>query len=382
VNIALLPSSFAPHIGGVEEMTAGLARELQKRGHNVLVVAPLWPQTLPESEVIGGIQVRRQEYPAPAKDWQALLRFLRRAPAALKTLTQALNRFGANVINVHCLGPNALYGRWAARRLNLPLVASTHGEFQGDDTSAAKSAFSRWTRRTCIEAAGCVTACSQYTLNNIPFAIRCEAIVIPNAVDLAEADRQEGMIEPGFIFTAARLSYTKGIDLLIKPFAKCQLAVDARLWIAGDGPQRGELEDLARSAGLDDRCAFLGALPRNEVARLMGSCTFYVSPSREEGFGISNLEAMAAGKAVLATRVGGVPEVVLDGETGILVLPEDVDALAEGIRRLADDPALRERLGAAGRERARLFSWDAVTERYLEVYGKVCGEGKEPGSVG
>lgn len=101
-------------------------------------------------------------------------------------------------------------------------------------------------------------------------------------------------------------------------------------------------------------------------------------PSRHEPFGIVNLEAMAAGKAVLATRVGGVPEVVVDGETGILVPPGDPEALAEGIRRLAGDPALRERLGAAGRERARLFSWDVVTEQYLEVYRKVSkAEGKE-----
>ena len=123
--------------------------------------------------------------------------------------------------------------------------------------------------------------------------------------------------------------------------------------------------------GLGDRVTFPGRVDHATAMRLFAGCSSFVLPSRHEPFGIVNLEAMAAGKAVVATRVGGVPEIVTDGENGLLVEPEDSAELATALRRLADDAALRERLGAAGRQRAEGFTWPAIASAYLDVYETV-----------
>jgi len=101
---------------------------------------------------------------------------------------------------------------------------------------------------------------------------------------------------------------------------------------------------------------------------LFDGCELFVLPSRHEPFGIVNMEAMASGKAIVATSVGGVPEIVRDGENGMLVPPDDPQALADAINRLLDDDPLRRRLGQAGRARAWNFAWSTITDQYLAVY--------------
>jgi glycosyltransferase involved in cell wall biosynthesis len=108
------------------------------------------------------------------------------------------------------------------------------------------------------------------------------------------------------------------------------------------------------------------------VAMFKG-CQFFVLPSRHEPMGIVNLEAMAAGKAVVATRVGGVPELVEDGATGLLVSPDDVQGLGSAIQRLVSDDELRSRLGFAGQRRAAQFNWTHISECYVNVYRTSLG---------
>ena len=129
------------------------------------------------------------------------------------------------------------------------------------------------------------------------------------------------------------------------------------LLLAGDGPERAALEQLARDLKLGEKVKFLGRAERPVAVSLFKGCSFFVLPSRLEPQGIVNLEAMACGKAVIASKVGGVPEIVLDGETGLLFPGEDVAALANALTRMADDAALRARMGAAGRARAETLDW-------------------------
>jgi glycosyltransferase involved in cell wall biosynthesis len=140
------------------------------------------------------------------------------------------------------------------------------------------------------------------------------------------------------------------------------------LLLAGDGPERDALGRLAHALGLAGRVHFLGATGRATTARLFAGCSFFVLPSRMEPLGIVNLEAMASGKAVLAARVGGVPEIVEDGKTGLLVESGDAEALACGILRLAADVPLRARLGAEGRKAAERFNWPSIAAAYARVY--------------
>src|SRR6266568_2964599 len=134
------------------------------------------------------------------------------------------------------------------------------------------------------------------------------------------------------------------------------------------------LRALARALGIEDQITFTGPLPRADVIRAYGSADIFVLPSLFEPFGIVLLEAMAAGLPIVASRVGGIPEVVQDGATGLLVRPGDSRVLAEAIGRLISDPSLRSQMGEAGRLRAAAFSWERLVPRILKVYDEAIME--------
>jgi glycosyltransferase involved in cell wall biosynthesis len=147
--------------------------------------------------------------------------------------------------------------------------------------------------------------------------------------------------DPPIVGYAGRLVRLKGVDVLLRAAATLP---ELRVEVAGDGPERPRLETI------DPRATFLGWQPR--LDDLLVRWDLFALPSREEAFGIAALEAMAAGLPVVASRVGGLPELIDDGLTGLLVPPEDPPALAAALAGLAADPALRARMGQAARERA------------------------------
>lgn len=143
------------------------------------------------------------------------------------------------------------------------------------------------------------------------------------------------------------------------------------LIIAGDGPERHPLESLSQTSCPAGRVTFVGRADRATTARLFRGCQMFVLPSRHEPFGIVNIEAMAAGKPVIATAVGGVPEIITDGQTGLLVAPEDPEQLCRAILRLASDVKLREMLSRRALKAAEKFEWASVADDYIRVYEAV-----------
>jgi glycosyltransferase involved in cell wall biosynthesis len=167
---------------------------------------------------------------------------------------------------------------------------------------------------------------------------------------------------------AANLEHWKGIDTLLEAAAKARSPV--RLEIYGTGSQRDVLERQARELGVEARFHGFVADLREPFAGL----DVLVQPSRADNFPLAVLEAMAAGLPVVGARVGGIPELVLDGETGLLVEPEDPAALAAALDSLAESPERREALGRRGRERvAETFTVDAYIRRTIELYEELCG---------
>jgi D-inositol-3-phosphate glycosyltransferase len=128
------------------------------------------------------------------------------------------------------------------------------------------------------------------------------------------------------------------------------------------------VRQLVRQANLEDRVELLGAVDESRKCALLRQALFLCMPSRYEGWGIAAVEAQAAGKAVLGTRISGLRDAVREGETGLLVEAGQPEALAGGMRQLLDQPELRQRLGRQGREWARRFDWDQIARDQEEVY--------------
>lgn len=215
---------------------------------------------------------------------------------------------------------------------------------------------------------------------------RVQPVVTPFGVDIdrfapvgeATVPHEDGTL---YIGTVKSLASVYGIDLLLRAFAalRCRVA-DAptlRLRIVGDGPQRGELYELTSSLGLQDAVEFVGTVPNVRVPAELRSLDVFVVASRHEGFGVAAVEAAACGLPVVASTAGGLPEVVDDGTTGLLVPVEDVDTLTAAIARLIDDAVLRHRLGAAGREMAvQRYGCAACVATMLSLYRRVMAKSR------
>jgi len=210
-----------------------------------------------------------------------------------------------------------------------------------------------------------------YGLKSVP--------LIPNGIPLSqyalneEARRawraQEGYGEADLLFVSiARLSSQKDPFSLIQAFAmSASHASGLRLLLVGDGPLRSELETKVRKMGLEGQVRFLGV--RTDVPAILAAADVFVLSSLWEGNPLSVMEAMATGKPVIATAVGGVPELVEDGVSGILVPPQKPEALAEAMIRLAQHPALRQKMGEAARQRAlERFGVDRMAREYERLY--------------
>ncbi|HWO41241.1 MAG TPA: glycosyltransferase family 4 protein [Candidatus Eisenbacteria bacterium] len=171
-----------------------------------------------------------------------------------------------------------------------------------------------------------------------------------------------------------RLVREKGVDLLLHAFAKITDRVpQAKLIIAGDGPERATLQALARRLGLDSRVSWLGHLTQHEMEQRFSQAWVQVVPSLwAEPFGIVAAEAMMRGTAVIASNSGGLAEIVRDGETGFLVPPGDIEALAGRLTQILQDRALTQRLGDAGRKTAlRDFNESRYVDNFLRLYERV-----------
>ena len=218
--------------------------------------------------------------------------------------------------------------------------------------------------------------------------------VIPSGIDLAPFDEpfdrpavraRLGLSETDVLaLQVAALAPHKSQTTLLQAMARIRSRhPNLRVWVAGDGPLRAALSREHAALGLGESVRFLGF--REDVTELLRAADLFVISSYLEGLGTSILDAMAAGLPVVATRVGGIPEAVADGETGVLVAPSDPQGLGEAISGLTADPDRRSRLGEAGRRRARLFSADRTEALTRELYEEVLTRSTarpESGSTG
>jgi glycosyltransferase involved in cell wall biosynthesis len=268
-----------------------------------------------------------------ARPWLALL-----VPAMLRNFVRAARAVDADLLHAHWLAAG-----WVAARTGRPFVL----QVWGTDLELARRA-PRLARRI-LRSARLVIAASTELAEAARRLGAPDVRVIPSGVDLPAEVGEEA--EPPEVLYAGRLSEEKGVLELLAA------ADGMNLVVAGDGPLRPRVP------------AARGFVPHDELQALYARAAVVACPSRREGFGVACLEAMAHARPVVAGDVGGLRDLVVDGETGFLVPPRDVTTLRHALERLLGDRELRRRLGAAGRERARAqFSWAAVTDATLAVY--------------
>jgi glycosyltransferase involved in cell wall biosynthesis len=204
-------------------------------------------------------------------------------------------------------------------------------------------------------------------------------VVIPNAVDVAAVPQSRLGGDPPTIVSVGRLAWPKDPLTLVRAMARLEPG-SFRALLVGDGPDHNTLEAEIHRLGLRDAVRLLGE--RNDVPTLLAGADLFLLSSKSEAMPMSILEAMAAGLPVVASQVGGVPELIVEGETGLLVPPDDVDALAEALGRLVSDSEARRRLGRAARKRAEeRFDLPDFHRAHVELYGALLAERKLPSPV-
>lgn len=365
MNVAIV---CYPTRGGSGVVATALACQLAERGHRLHVISYEAPFRLGRCEpLVSFHSVEAPSYP--------LFREPPYSIAVASKIAELARYEGLDLVHVHYAVPHAVaaaLARQIALPLDLPFVVTLHGTdvtlFGGDESLRPAVVWS-------LKQAAAVTAVSDH------LAASAEA-----AFGLARVRRIYNFIEPrewagrspalraryaaageAVLVHVSNFRPVKNLGDVVRVFARVAARRPARLLLVGEGPDAGTARRLAHELGQEARVHFLGAY--EDVAEVLAAADVFVLPSSEESFGLGALEAMAAGVPVVASCVGGLPEVVVDGVTGYLCPAGQIDAMARACERLLDD--LRRFRAAAARHAAESFPAERIVPQYEDLYRDV-----------
>jgi phosphatidyl-myo-inositol dimannoside synthase len=358
------------------------------RGHEVEVVAPHAPGTATD-ETVGGLRLHRFRYaPEPLERVAytgglhqgtllsplAALSFPGFLMAFASAVRSAVRRFNPDVVHAHWWFP----GGWFASRERVPYLITCHGS---DVRLLDLGDLVRRAGRGVFQKAARITTVSDFLATDLARllpGIMPPPTVTPMPVDVArflEGERTP-KAEPARLLYAGNLVPSKGVDVLLQAAAELRRrGVGFELKILGQGPAQNSLETLARELSIQDQVTWSPFVAQALMPRQYGASTVTVLPSRgrAEGLGLTLVEALLAGSAVVGTAAGGIPEVVLHEQTGLIAQEGDPVDLANQLQRLLTDAPLRERLTRAGKEHVlRTYSPDSAIGRFLDIYHAVA----------
>lgn len=359
-------------IGGIQETVENLAAEFLRQERAVAIFTDRYKLGAPERQPFASAEAAAlyipSQGPASWRHPERLIKLPHQIVDAENELVDRIRRWCPDVVNCH----EWQWDRFpiiarACRRAEVPLVFTLYDVCGRGKCGARPLRWLRFAARLNTISLSCKSAIE--ALLPHPHDIQ---IIYPGVDVLAAKAAGPYHAKRPYIFSAGRLRIDhKAFDLLVAAFvevARCYQQVD--LLIAGEGPDRAQLQSLILQNGLKDRVRLLGAVSREELWSLHKGSLFFAMPSRmAEGLGLVFMEAMASAKAVIGSAVGGVSEIVSHGRTGLLLERNDVALLVAMLRRFLDEPDNVRRMGEAGyRHMARWRGWSGVADEYLSLY--------------
>ena len=366
-----------PISGGAEKHIHLLAKNLLKDGYNVRVVCSnykkldAWCAEM-QKDGIGVIRMKVSHKHDPRHYFQ---------------LKKILAKEQPDILHLHLWNPGACrYAFWtkAARPSNGKIITTEHDPFplKGFKKSLKKNGLTKTAHSITVSEANYTSMLQWYP------QLKNRMSVIHNGIDLQSFEKSllhftqqekqkirtqlfEAKADDKIILSIAALHPRKGLKYLLQAMPKMvEQKNSTKLVIIGEGPEKNTLQKLAKKLKIQNHVKFLGK--QENIPKIMRTADLFVLPSIKEAFGLVLLEAMAAQLPIVATNVGGIPEIVEDRKSGMLVEPANADALARTIIMLLNNKPLREKLAFLGHHRVKEFAIQKMVEKTKEVYNRVC----------
>jgi glycogen(starch) synthase len=371
VRVLYWSELFWPYVGGPELFARNLLPALRRRGYEIVVVTSHDHLDLPDRSEVDGVPVHR----VPMRGALASARLDRVAEVARRIATLK-RQVSPGVVHLSGVGPSAVFHLMTERSHPAPVVASLRTEVLSSQNGRGKSILER-----VMRGAGWITAVSSGVLEQarrlVP-DVADRSSVLYNFVDVPDRAMTAPPFAPPRVLCLGRLIPVKGFDLAVRawPHVLAQHP-GARLVIAGDGPEDTKLRRLADELGVGHAIDFAGPIAPEDVPDLLDASTLVLVPSRREGLPMVAVEAGMMVRPVVAARIGGLPEVVVDGQTGLLVPAEDVAALTDAVCGLLAHPARATELGRRARDRMRVvFARDRCVDAHATIYDRLGRPGR------
>ncbi len=374
MQILIINSEYPPIGGGAGNACANIARRFAQMGHETAVVTSRFGD-LPHQEQNDKLTIhripslrRRQDRSGPLEQ----LSFILSASFSTSSLVGQLKP----KVTLAFFGVPSGAVAWLLKKIfRIPYVISLRGGdvpgFRPYDFHLYHKMLSPLLRVIWKNASAIVANSAGLRDLALKFDSRFDIPIIPNGVDLREYSTDKRNWSPPRLLSVGRLVRQKGLDIALHALAGLK-DLEWEWRIAGDGPQLDMLTLLAKELGIDERVIFLGWQSRGQLIEQYKQANLFLFPSRHEGMPNVVLEAMASGLPVIASRIAGNEELVMDGETGILFPSEDIDSLRDALHKLIVNSSLRQEMGVASRQRVEdCYSWENTAKQYAILLEKV-----------
>lgn len=352
---------YWPDIGGLEILSLQLLRELKARGHEITVICSHGGRDLPDVAEVDGIRVHRFRFV------HALERSdLKEIKNIVERLIDLIPSISADLFHLNAITPLFFYLR-ARRVMDAPILFTIHNSLEMLPYSSENIV-------KFFDSVSWATAVSQSVFQAAEKSIAgigSRFSVLYNGLKMPSLAPEPISFSPPVFLCYGRVIPQKGFDVALNAFARVHREhPEARLIFAGDGVLLDSMKELARALEIDKQVDFMGWVHPEKIYALINQSSAVIVPSRyQEPFGLVALEAAQMARPVIASRVGGLPEVVVDQQSGYLYENEDAGELAERMLQLIENPALAAELGQGGRKRAeREFDFGRMVDAYERLY--------------